>query len=55
MYPTSPPHQAGDAVPDVQLVHLVNEKPEKVSLRDLFKGKKGILVGVPGERVDGSG
>uniref|UniRef100_A0A1D2A0T5 Glutaredoxin-dependent peroxiredoxin n=1 Tax=Auxenochlorella protothecoides TaxID=3075 RepID=A0A1D2A0T5_AUXPR len=45
--------KAGDAVPDVQLVHLVNEKPEKVSLRDLFKGKKGILVGVPGAFTPG--
>lgn len=38
--------QAGDALPDVTL----NEKDfdHKVSITDIFKGKKGVLFGVPG-------
>jgi Redoxin len=40
--------QVGDELPDVQLVDVTEEGPKKVSLRELFKGKKGVLVGVPG-------
>ena len=44
LYPTS---QAGDKLPDAT---VYEGKPDnKVKVRDVFKGKKGVLFGVPGE------
>jgi hypothetical protein len=37
--------QVGDTLPDATLV----EKNEEVKIRDLFKGKTAILLGMPGE------
>lgn len=49
----SPPAQAGDALPDVQLDELVGGAPTSVSLRELFAGKKGVLFAVPGAFTPG--
>jgi len=38
--------QAGTKLPDIEVYE--NSPATKVKLTDLFKGKKGILVGVPG-------
>ena len=41
------PSQAGDKLPDAT---VYEGKPDnKVKVRDVFKGKKGVLFGVPGE------
>ena len=37
--------QVGDTLPDATLV----EKHEEVNIRDLFKGKTSVLLGMPGE------
>lgn len=43
----------GDKLPDVQLDELVDGSPTKVALLELFKGKKGVLFGVPGSYTPG--
>ncbi|PSC73925.1 Peroxiredoxin-mitochondrial [Micractinium conductrix] len=45
--------KAGDALPDVQVDELVGGEIKKVSLKDLFAGKKGVLFGVPGAYTPG--
>ena len=40
--------QVGDELPDISLDELVEGDIKPVSLKELFKGKKGILFGVPG-------
>ena len=45
--------QAGDSLPEVTLDELVDGEIKKVQLSDLFKGKKGILFGVPGAFTPG--
>ena len=41
------PSQAGDKLPDAT---VYEGKPDnKVKVRDVFKGKKGVLFGVPGK------
>ena len=41
------PPQAGDKLPDAT---VYEGKPDnKVKIRDVFKGKKGVLFGVPGK------
>jgi peroxiredoxin 5 len=45
--------QIGDQLPEVTLEELVNDEPQKVQLRELFAGKKGILFGVPGAFTPG--
>ena len=37
--------QVGETLPDATLV----EKHEEVKIRDVFKGKTGVLLGMPGE------
>ena len=43
--------QVGDSLPAVTLFE--NEPGNKVELQDVFKGKKGILFGVPGAFTPG--
>ena len=38
--------QKGDTLPSVELEEGTPDK--KVNVRDLFKGKKGVIFGVPG-------
>ena len=45
--------QVGDKLPSVQLDELGNDGPSKVSLEEVFKGKKGVLFGVPGAYTPG--
>lgn len=45
--PSTVPSQAGDKLPDAT---VYEGKPDnKVKVRDVFKGKKGVLFGVPGK------
>jgi len=37
--------QVGDALPDAK---LIEKQSEEVSLRSLFAGKRGVLLGMPG-------
>jgi 2-Cys peroxiredoxin 5 len=43
--------QAGDALPSVPLME--GTPADKVSLPDLFKGKKGVVFAVPGAFTPG--
>jgi 2-Cys peroxiredoxin 5 len=45
------PIKAGDSLPSVEVFDGAPDK--KVNLADLFKGKKGILLGVPGAFTGG--
>ena len=45
--------QIGDSLPDTQLDELVGGEIQKVTLPELFKGKKGIVFGVPGAFTPG--
>lgn len=49
--PSSPLLQVGDAVPSVEVFE--GEPGKKVNLAELFKGKKGVLFGVPGAFTPG--
>ena len=37
-----------DNIPDVEVFQLINNEPEKIRIRKLFKEKKTILLGMPG-------
>lgn len=47
----SPCLQVGDGIPSVEVFE--GEPGKKVNLADLFKGKKGVLFGVPGAFTPG--
>lgn len=49
--PWSPCLQVGDAIPSVEVFE--GEPGKKVNLAELFKGKKGVLFGVPGAFTPG--
>lgn len=49
--PWSPSRQVGDAIPSVEVFE--GEPGKKVNLAELFKGKKGVLFGVPGAFTPG--
>lgn len=46
-----PSLQVGDAIPSVEVFE--GEPGNKVNLAELFKGKKGVLFGVPGAFTPG--
>jgi 2-Cys peroxiredoxin 5 len=50
---TISPLQIGDSLPAVELDQLVGGEIKKVTLPELFKGKKGIIFGVPGAFTPG--
>ena len=37
-----------DNIPDVEVFQLINNEPEKIRIKKLFKEKKTILLGMPG-------
>ena len=37
-----------DNIPDVEIFQLINNEPEKIRIKRLFKEKKTILLGMPG-------
>ena len=37
-----------DIIPDVEVFQLINNEPEKIRIKKLFKEKKTILLGMPG-------
>ena len=37
-----------DNIPDVEVFQLINNEPEKVRIKKMFKEKKTILLGMPG-------
>ena len=37
-----------DNIPDVEVFQLINNEPEKIRIKRLFKEKKTILLGMPG-------
>ncbi|KAL4545742.1 hypothetical protein Ndes2526B_g00392 [Nannochloris sp. 'desiccata'] len=45
--------KVGDSLPSIELDELVGGEIKKVTLPDLFKGKRGILFGVPGAFTPG--
>lgn len=49
--PWNPFLQVGDAIPSVEVFE--GEPGKKVNLAELFKGKKGVLFGVPGAFTPG--
>ncbi|EDL33256.1 peroxiredoxin 5, isoform CRA_a [Mus musculus] len=48
---TMAPIKVGDAIPSVEVFE--GEPGKKVNLAELFKGKKGVLFGVPGAFTPG--
>ena len=37
-----------DNIPDVEVFQLINNEPEKIRIKKMFKEKKTILLGMPG-------
>ena len=37
-----------DIIPDVEVFQLINNEPEKIRIKKMFKEKKTILLGMPG-------
>ena len=37
-----------DKIPDVEVFQLINNEPEKIRIKKMFKEKKTILLGMPG-------
>jgi glutaredoxin/glutathione-dependent peroxiredoxin len=40
--------QEGDKVPEFTFLSLVDSKPTPISTKDIFPGKKVVLVAIPG-------
>jgi hypothetical protein len=51
--PPEPLVKVGEALPSVMLNQLVDGKITKATLHEVFQGKKGVLVSVPGAFTPG--